>query len=99
MKAKIEEVVDQLKENLELEATYMETNRALIVRNDSTNTDAKCIVFWWSPTIPGIFDTDELEESAWISNDNGRLQTCGIEEFDVETMCEFLEKVKKTLSL
>lgn len=99
MKVQVEEVVDQLKDKLDLEATYMEKSHALIVRNTEGTTTTQCLVFWWAQTPPGVFDTDDLEESASISGDDGRLHTHSIEEFDVETMEEFLAKVKEVLSL
>jgi hypothetical protein len=100
MKAPIEEVQAQLKEVLGLESTFIEENRALLVRSEKP----ACLVLWFSVPEPGIFNTDELEESCSINKhtdeDTGftRMNTWSIDHFDVETMEEFLEKVKESLA-
>lgn len=97
MKAKIEDVVTQVKEHLDLEATYMENNHAILIKKDGWAHTA--FVFWFATPEPGIFNTDELEASASIIEEDNRLHTHGIEEFDVETMEEFLSKLKEVLKI
>lgn len=94
MKAKIEDVVTQVKGELDLEATYIEKNRNLFIHGDK-----EALILWFSAPEPGVFNTDDLEESASINQHDDRFHTHSIEDFDVETMEEFLAKVKEILQI